>query len=421
LTPRWNTGDTGLDKELLDLWNLSVTELDYDNSLDIYGLQALAARTMLLSGDVLGVFRYRRLSSDVLIPLQVQLLEPDHLDTTQPEYLPNGNTVRLGIEQNTAGHRVAYYLYKSHPGENTSDLLSTISVRIPAKYVMHVFHPYRPGQLRGWPKMASIITRLHALDEYEDAELDRKKIAAMFAGFITSPPGEQGLVNLPGSDTTYDNDSDHDDEDDLQGLEPGILQELKAGQDIKFAEPADVGSHYQVWVHEQLYRVATGMGVTFEQLTGNLKGVSYSSIRAGLLEFQRRCRVLQAQILVHKFCRPITTKWLDTAVLSRAIKIRKYTKLRRQIIHNIWEPDGWDWVDPLKDVQGKQAEVRNGFKSRAQVVSELGGNIAEVDSQMAADNERADTNGLILDSDPRNTTKQGGPRKAAQTGGFGNE
>ncbi len=51
--------------------------------------------------------------------------------------------------------------------------------------------------------------------------------------------------------------------------------------------------------------------------------------------------------------------------------------------------------------------MRNGFKSRSEVVSELGYDVEEIDAEIAADNERADSLGLILDSDPRKVAKTG--------------
>jgi capsid protein len=42
--------------------------------------------------------------------------------------------------------------------------------------------------------------------------------------------------------------------------------------------------------------------------------------------------------------------------------------------------------------------VRCGFKSRAEVVSELGYDIEEIDAEIAADNERAKSLGLFFDS-----------------------
>ena len=69
----------------------------------------------------------------------------------------------------------------------------------------------------------------------------------------------------------------------------------------------------------QLRSIAAGMGITYEQLTGDLTGVNYSSIRAGLLEFRRRCEQFQHQVIVFQMCRPIWQTWIDAAILSGAL------------------------------------------------------------------------------------------------------
>jgi capsid protein len=58
-------------------------------------------------------------------------------------------------------------------------------MRVPDAEVMHLFRSLRPGQLRGVPWMANALLRLLELDQYDDAELLRKKFAAMMMGFIT--------------------------------------------------------------------------------------------------------------------------------------------------------------------------------------------------------------------------------------------
>jgi capsid protein len=59
------------------------------------------------------------------------------------------------------------------------------TVRVPASEVLHIYRPIDVGQIRGLPHVAPAMVRLFLLDQYDDAELDRKKTAAMFAGFIT--------------------------------------------------------------------------------------------------------------------------------------------------------------------------------------------------------------------------------------------
>lgn len=414
LTPRWSTGSPELDTKISDLWKLSVPKFDASVcGLDFYGLQTLMATSMVMSGGVLAQFKYSNTSSDLAVPLQLHVLENDHLYDCYDTDLPNGNSLRLGIEITPAGKRAAYHIYPEHPGDNYLYKSSMTPIRVPANDMLHIYIPRRPGQLRGVPWLTQVITGLHNIDEYDDAERIRKKIAAMYAGFVTSPSGDPTQSGLPGLETEYNDD------DDLVGLEPGLIQSLNPGESIEWSKPADVGDTFEPWMMHNHRQVARALKITYEQLTGDLRNVNYSSIRAGLVEIYRQCRVIQQQIIVHKACRPITTRWLDIAVASNRIFIPRYYKNRSRIISNIWDPDGWDWVDPLKDIQSEVIAIRSGIKSRSQSVGERGGNAAEIDADITKDNARADKNNIILDSDPRQTTQSGGPRDKPQPTGGG--
>jgi lambda family phage portal protein len=119
------------------------------------------------------------------VPLQLQTLEAEHLDASNNKPLANGNFIRGGIEFNRLGQRVAYHLYREHPGDAMLFGASKETVRVPAEEVLHIFKPQRPGQIRGEPWLGRVLLKLYELDQYDDAELVRKKTAAMFAGFIT--------------------------------------------------------------------------------------------------------------------------------------------------------------------------------------------------------------------------------------------
>ncbi len=185
-------------------------------------------------------------------------------------------------------------------------------------------------------------------------------------------------------------------------LEPGTMQLLDPGEDIKFSEPSDVGGSYEAFMKQQLRAIAIGIGITYEQLTGDLSGVNYSSIRAGLIEFRRRCAMWQHNVVVFQFCRPVWNRWLELALLSGELDmnadwVKKGAKAAKEEVK--WIPQGFDWVDPLKDQQAQQMAVRNGFKSRSEVVSELGYDIEEIDQEIAEDQRRASELGLNFDSD----------------------
>ena len=252
--------------------------------------------------------------------------------------------------------------------------------------------PLRPGQIRGEPWLARALVKLHELDQYDDAELVRKKTAAMFAGFITrlSPEDNllgEGLADAHGAA--------------LAGLEPGTMQILEPGEDIKFSAPSDVGSTYTEFMRLQFRAVAAAMGITYEMLSGDLSQVNYSSIRAGLLEFRRRCEAIQHGVIVHQLCRPLWRAWMDQAVLEGALNMPGYGRRARSYQAARWIPQGWQWVDPQKEFNAMKLAIRAGLSSRSEAISAYGYDAEDVDREIAADNARADDLGLVFDSDPR--------------------
>lgn len=353
-------------KSIQELWLRWTDEADNQGVQDFYGLQALVCRSMIEGGECFVRFCVR--PNNLSVPLQLQVLESEHLDTG----------VKKGIEFNKLGQREAYYLFAEHPNEGFS---RSESIRIPASEVLHIYKPLRPGQIRGEPWLSRVLLKLYELDQYDDAELVRKKTAAMFAGFITRLDPES---NFMGSSNEH------------AGLEPGTMQLLEPGEDVKFSNPSDVGSNYEAFMRQQLRAVAVGMGITYEQLTGDLSNVNYSSIRAGLIEFRRRCSALQHNIIVFQLCRPVWNRWIELALLSG-----KLDSQDTSVKEVKWVPQGFDWVDPLKDQKAQQMAVRNGFKSRSEVISELGYDAEQIDQEIKDDNYRADKAGFILDSDPR--------------------
>ena len=273
------------------LWWDWCAEADADGITDFYGLQALACRAMLEGGECFVRLRVRRPEDGLAVPLQIQLLEAEHVPLTFNTTLPGANPVRGGIEFDRLGRRAAYHLTRAHPGDPVMRPRDHDLVRVPADRIAHLFRPLRPGQIRGEPWLARALVKLDELDQYDEAALVRAKVAALFTGFVVSPDPEDAVMG--------EGEADEDGVVEAS-LEPGTMQRLRPGQDVRFAEPADAGSSYEGFFRNQLRAVATAAGVTYEQLSGDLTQVNYSSIRAGLLEFRRRCETIQHAVVVHQ-------------------------------------------------------------------------------------------------------------------------
>lgn len=386
------------------LWNEWIHFADTDGTTDFYGLQALAARAAFVGGDAFLRLRSRPLGGRSPVPFQLQLLEAQQLPRRLNQNAPNGNNIRQGIEFNDDGERVAYHFFRIHPGEFITGrgLIASLAdtVRLPASEVLHVYTPTRPGQIRGDSEFAAVLQRLFELDKWDDSELLRKQVASLFAGFITKSGINEEVIPGATLDTDETNVSD-------AVMEPGTLQQLSPGEQIVFSQPPGSGAGEKDWLNHQLRSIAAGMGVTFEQLTGDLSSVNFSSIRAGLIEFRRVIRQHQQSFVTHQLCRPTWERFIRISILVGVLDAPDFFRDPTAFLRVSWQPPGFEYVDPQKEVMADKIAIRGGLVSRSQSLIARGFDPEEVDAQMARDNARADALGLVLDTDPRRTTNAG--------------
>lgn len=396
-------------EEIQRLWTQFAYECDAAGVTDFYGFQALAFRSMVEGGECFVRKHIRSMSDGLVVPIQLQLIETEQL----PFYLarptpdtPSGNVVRAAIEFDQRGRRTAYYFYKEHPGERLFFPNHLDLVRVPAADVMHLFRPLRPGQVRGIPWLANALVRLWELDQYDDAELLRKKFAAMMMAFVIRQNPEDPFFGneRPAAESTAAGGETVEEKGvQVAQLEAGTMMDLEPGEDVKFTDPADVGGNYEAFERQTLLRIGAGLGLPYDMLTGDLSQTSYSSIRAGILSFRRLCEQIQYGVFIFQFCRPVWQAFIEAAVLAGQLDARDYRANRADYLAVEWHTPKWAWVDPEKDVKAEILAIRAGLKSRSMSINETGMDEEEVDRQIARDNERADQLELVLDSDPRKT------------------
>lgn len=404
--------------EAWDRW-VQESDVEYEPSnpcsgqSNFYGQQMIAAREIMEAGEVFVRFHVRPPSDKLSVPLQLQLLESEQLPLYRNSpgmTIPNGNVLRMGIEYREDLRRQAYHFYRAHPYETMFYPSSGLeTMRIPATDVLHSYKPIRAGQMRGQPWMACVLATLFEIDGYQDAEIVRKKTQSMLTGFITKttpegnilPEDTSGSYNTPPSPgAAYDPMSA------IAKLEPGTFQVLFPGEMVTLSEPKPDTS-FEMFIRTAVHAFAAGAGVTYEQATGDLKGVNYSSIRAGLLEFRRKCEQFQHAVFIFQVCHPIFRRWLKEAVICGALRLPQYFKDPRQFENVRWITPGWPWVDPSKDLDAARDAVRSGFSTRTQEVAVRGMDASDVDAENASDNERSDDLGLVYDTDPRKVLLRG--------------
>ncbi len=384
-------------RELLaDLWSRFADEADATGTMSVYGQQALALRGALEGGETFTRLRARRASDGLTVPLQLQVLEAEHLPLEKNDLFRTRNKIRAGIEFDEIGRRVAYHLYPDHPGDSTINPPMMQTKRVRAHRILHEYLVGRPGQIRGEPKTVRALVKAKQLSRYSDAESEAKALAACMVGFI-EPPADADIP-LPASDSIIESGQSAEDYETFAKLEPGMFPVVPVDGRITIANPKEVGDTYEPFIESLQREIAAAIGVTYEGMTGNLSGVNYSSIRAGLVKFRRACRMMQENLVIFQWSRPVWKAFIEACVFAGHISAEDYAANQREYLNVVWRFPKWEWVDPLKDVQADIKEVEAGLASRSEKIAERGRSAEEVDEEIRRDQEREKKLGIEIGS-----------------------
>jgi len=377
------------------------TACDADGRHDLYGLQKLIMRGVAESGEMLVRRRWRQLSDGLPLPLQLQVIEPDYLDTFKTVMLPTGGVIIQGVEFDPIGNRVAYWLYPQHPGaammQNTGAIFQG-SRRTPASEILHIYDCERAGQVRAVSWFASVLLSAKDLDEYQDAQLMKQKIAACLA-VITSDVDGTGAP-LGTADDTKDTPTDT--------LSPGAIINVSPGRSVNVVDPPKVGE-YEGYVRTVDRKHAKGLGLTYEDFVGDYSNVNFSSARMARLEHWDNVYDWRWRLLIPQFCDP-AWGWA-----MQALQIMG--ELGATVPAAQWTAPPMAMIEPDKEGLAAQRNIRTGLTTTPEALRERGIDPDDYLREQREWNQKVDQAGIILDSDARKVTQSGQLQSSSLTPG----
>ena len=326
--------------------HLNTPKIDALREMDLAQLQEVVMRTVFSDGEVLVRRRPRTLiyERDLHIPVQIELIEADQLDTRIQSW--GQNRVVEGVEIGPIGRIVAYHILDRHPGDITFIGTSTSSTRVLASDVLHIRRGGRPGQLRGVPWLAPVMLTLGEISDYAEAQILKQRMAGLLAGVIE----------------TEDDRADAD-TSNLEEIAPGTIVKAPSGATVKFTDPPRVDG-YGDFIGVALRQIAAGLGITYEALSGDLSNVNFTSGRMGHMVQDRNVEAWQKNIMIAQFCAGVT-RWLIDAW-------RTNTRLPKPTFSVEWTPPRRPIIDPTKEIPAMAAEVEAGLSSRQRQQRRLG-------------------------------------------------
>ena len=349
-----------------EMWAESM-DCDVTRMMNFYGIQSLAFRSMMESGDsfVLPV--------DVSgIGMALQIIEADRCcnkDSAQ-------DTDRMigGVEIDAMGAPTRYWFCNQHPSQwkNRDKRKWTgraaFGSQTGMRQVLQLIDRRRPEQVRGVPILAPVIEPLKQLQRYTEAELQAAVISGAFAIFMKMDPNAfSELFDDNGKKTYIDNALGWNGSLPLSTLDgPGKAVNLLPGEEPIETNPGRPNSEFDPFVQAILRQVGTELGLPFEVLIKHFTS-SYSAARAALLDAWKTFRVRREFIAAY-LCQPVYEQWLFREVVAGRVIAQGFFEdpfIRQAWSAANWIGDGPGSIDPQKEIQAAKGRVDLGVSTIA--------------------------------------------------------
>lgn len=400
-----------------DLWADS-KDCDIYRKNNLYDMQSIAYQGYLTDGDSFAVFRRKPTTPDMPYTLRLQLIEGNRVsnplttstyatgDPTGVEAvnLDNGNRILNGVEIDTDGAVVAYWVSNQVPGEPVSSLLTTwarieaYGKRTSIPNVLQISNDTRPEQYRGVPYLAPVIETLKQVYRYTNAELTSAIIKSYFALFFTEAVTNSGSLNDMLADNGVDDPTEPVVDVSEYNLGPGTLNALPKGVDVKSVDASNAQSTFEVFSTQLIKQVGAALNQPYEVLMKNFNS-SYSASRAAMLQAWEEYK-LRRKWFARDFCQPIYEVWLMEAVANGRIEAPGFFDdplIRKAWCNADWFGPTMSILDPVKDMNGSTLRVENGVSTREREAAEMTGtDLEENIAQLAFEKQLMEKYGMGL-------------------------
>jgi lambda family phage portal protein len=367
-------------EERLKTWQY---ECDADGLRSLDAIFHAAELAAAVDGECLIRRRPRREADGLSVPLQVQLLEIDWLDSTRNGPAPRSPTSTMinGIQYSAIGRVEGYWLFDAHPGDTYTNTGRFDSRLVPASEIIHYFEPKRPGQGRGISRLHSIIARVRDFALYEDAELARKNLESRMGALASEDP--EVMANPRQGETVVTDQQLA--EGDLGMLPSGGITRVPAGMNITMVEPKAAPGMVE-YSKLSLHLICAGVGVPYHMATGDVSEVNFSSARIRDIDFRRDVDQHQWMCTAPRLIRPIMKWFADAIELGEGVRADYGFE---------YSMPKWDYVNPKQDIDAERGALEGGLTTLSESLRRRGFKPEEVFAEMAQDFQALESSGAI--------------------------
>lgn len=338
--------------------------------------QRLALRTTILSGDTL--YRLKPITAaeqrrrGLPVPIVLQLIDScrlaDEMDVKDAA-IPDGNTVFRGIEIDSNGVRVAYWI------KNTSIIdaasIPATATRVPAEKAGHLFIEEDIDQLRGVPWFSSALLRAKRTDDLEYNVLTSTSMASCVVAAYSKPSGAPKFgLNAsadPTPGTADGTDVTDSDGNTINKIQPGMIVNKGKDGSFELLSPTQPNMNPEAFVQHLQRGTATAIpGIKSSTVTGDYRNSSFSSERSADNDTWPELHIVQ-EWFASQFCQPIWETIIRAAIMDGyfgdVVTAAEFQADPQRFCAANWQGPVALSINPRDDAEAASARIKGGLSS----------------------------------------------------------
>lgn len=319
------------------------------------------------------------------------------------------SNIRGGIKLGRHGQALGYYV-------NNYNGILPLNVMSGFKYVkketwwgrskfIHIFDARDDGQTRGVNSLMSVMSQMHMLDKLQQTKLQNAIVNAMFAATIESELGSQDAFQfITGGETVQKNMwnwlasvNEYHNGANIR-MNGAKVSHLMPGESLNLQRPSNSDNGYSQLEMSILQYMASGIGVSVEQLTHNFQNSNYSSARAALNESWRYFMGAR-KFIAARFATAIFSLWLEEAIAKGVVRLPKnvnFWQARSALCRCDWIGSGRMSIDGVKEVKESMLLIEAGLSTYQKELAKLGEDYIDIFEQQMREYKIRKDKGLPL-------------------------
>lgn len=285
----------------------------------------------------------------------------------QPDGKAESRNIVRGVELDPASRPVAFHIldYDEFGKRKFS--------RIQARNFVYITNDIEDLAVRGETCYSTIFPLLDQLDNYVDAVVIAARMAAVFGLLFKGAEAQKQHGLLPTVTNSQGN------QQRAITLENGMVRYLAPEGEVAQVTPQQPMNQTPDFIRAMLRLIGMAFDMPLEMIAKDMSTVNFSSARIGLLGYYRACRVKQRRFIDR--CMTRIYQWW----VSREVKLGRF---KSPIPANYWAHEfvvrGWDYTDPVSEVQSDLLQVTMGIKTPQMIAAERGRDFEDMQIELKA-------------------------------------